>query len=385
MTQQVSVSKTSAQPALQPSSQKAINQAYPKPYQAIPISECGDRLVPIAPTWPTPPTQSVAPTPPIATQRADPGSIPTPIATSIPTPIDQPTGARLALISPHPYIDLGAPYGDRSPFWLRAAVADRLYQAAEHLAQVRPGWGLQVFDAYRPVAVQNFMVEYTFADLARAEGQDPATIVPGSDLDQRLRHQVSQFWATPSLNPATPPPHSTGAAIDLTLLDPTGQPVDMGSPIDECSPRSFPHYFENDAFENNRGGNPGQDDAVDRSEQADPETDRPNQPDDLDQQGQGDYTDQMYLLGGNSDRRDDRRLYPQPPTSIATVGPSQPTLETVDQADRRLYCDRRRLLAAVMTHAGFVQHPNEWWHFSWGDQLWAWLKGEPHAHYGRSE
>ena len=25
-----------------------------------------------------------------------------------------------------------------------------------------------------------------------------------------------------------------------------------------------------------------------------------------------------------------------------------------------------------MTKFGFAQHPNEWWHFSYGDQLWAW-------------
>jgi D-alanyl-D-alanine dipeptidase len=36
-----------------------------------------------------------------------------------------------------------------------------------------------------------------------------------------------------------------------------------------------------------------------------------------------------------------------------------------------------------MAAAGFARHPNEWWHFSHGDQLWAWLRGEPQAHYGR--
>jgi D-alanyl-D-alanine dipeptidase len=36
-----------------------------------------------------------------------------------------------------------------------------------------------------------------------------------------------------------------------------------------------------------------------------------------------------------------------------------------------------------MEVAGFAQHPNEWWHFSHGDQLWAWRLGHPSAHYGR--
>ena len=35
-----------------------------------------------------------------------------------------------------------------------------------------------------------------------------------------------------------------------------------------------------------------------------------------------------------------------------------------------------------MKQAGFVQHPNEWWHFSYGDQLWSWLSKESNAIYG---
>ena len=42
----------------------------------------------------------------------------------------------------------------------------------------------------------------------------------------------------------------------------------------------------------------------------------------------------------------------------------------------------RRLLHWLMTEEGFAGHPDEWWHFSWGDQMWAALIGEPTAHYG---
>jgi D-alanyl-D-alanine dipeptidase len=43
---------------------------------------------------------------------------------------------------------------------------------------------------------------------------------------------------------------------------------------------------------------------------------------------------------------------------------------------------RRCLLATVMGAAGLAQHPNEWWHFSHGDQLWAWRCRKPQALYG---
>ena len=42
---------------------------------------------------------------------------------------------------------------------------------------------------------------------------------------------------------------------------------------------------------------------------------------------------------------------------------------------------RRQLLQGVMLESGFQQHPNEWWHFSHGDQLWAWRSGARRAIY----
>jgi len=42
----------------------------------------------------------------------------------------------------------------------------------------------------------------------------------------------------------------------------------------------------------------------------------------------------------------------------------------------------RRLLHWLMVEEGFAGHPDEWWHFSWGDQMWAALTGAGAAHYG---
>jgi D-alanyl-D-alanine dipeptidase len=42
----------------------------------------------------------------------------------------------------------------------------------------------------------------------------------------------------------------------------------------------------------------------------------------------------------------------------------------------------RRLLRSLMSRRGFVGHPNEWWHYSFGDQMWAALSGRPAALYG---
>ncbi len=47
-----------------------------------------------------------------------------------------------------------------------------------------------------------------------------------------------------------------------------------------------------------------------------------------------------------------------------------------------LWQSRRTLLTKVLKLSGFVQHPNEWWHFSYGDQLWAWSTNAKAGLYG---
>ena len=49
-----------------------------------------------------------------------------------------------------------------------------------------------------------------------------------------------------------------------------------------------------------------------------------------------------------------------------------------------IWDDRRKLLKRVMLKSEFAQHPNEWWHFSYGDQLWAWTNQNRKAIYGKA-
>ena len=222
-----------------------------RPWCAIPITDCGEPLVPLP--------------------------------------------EELPRVTPHPYACLGAPYPvDRGPWQLRLAVMVHLLRARSILQAAHPGWDLQIFDAWRPVAVQAFMVDHSLqTELARASPSQQADPAWRRQVEQQVQH----LWAVPSGDPCTPPPHSTGAAVDLTLVDHSGEPVPMGSAIDALGPESHPEYFASD---------------------------------------------------------------PQ-----------------------RLTAHRNRLwLRQAMLSAGFVMHPWEWWHFSYGDQLWALQTGQVEAHYG---
>jgi zinc D-Ala-D-Ala dipeptidase len=216
--------------------------------------------------------------------------------------------------NPHPYAALGAQYGDASPFFVRQDVLAALQTAQTLLRHRQPAWKLFVFDAYRPVAVQQFMVDFTFEQALQESKLERSQLSPAQT--DALWEEVFQLWAAPSLDPATPPPHSTGAALDITLFDTISQEtIWMGSPIDELSERSQPDYFAAIAADTQR---------------------------------------------------------PEPERTEATLAHS-----------------RRQLLKDVMQDAGFERHLGEWWHFSLGDQMWAWLnrQRQPNqiwtARYGR--
>jgi D-alanyl-D-alanine dipeptidase len=170
-----------------------------KPYKLIPIQECGEPLVPIP-------------------------------------------ASEFAFVDPHPYAKAGAPYQERSPFSVRQSVLDRLVYAQQFLQTLSPSWRIQIFDAYRPLAVQQYMVDYTFRELLQQRGLTTATVTPTEQA--AILELVYEFWAVPDPDPTCPPPHSTGGAVDVTLVDEMGQVVNMGSPIDELSPRSYPNHYQ---------------------------------------------------------------------------------------------------------------------------------------------
>ncbi|WP_267384250.1 M15 family metallopeptidase [Cyanobacterium sp. uoEpiScrs1] len=202
-----------------------------------------------------------------------------------------------AIESPHPYAKLGAIYQGKSPYHLRQGVLDALLNAQTYLHQEYPGWKIKIFDAYRPIEVQQFMVDYTFDLVIKEQKLSLENLSP--QQQQTIWEKVYQIWAIPSNNSETPPPHSTGAAIDITLVDNQGNSLNMGGEIDELSMRSHPNYYINN-----------------------------------------------------------------------------------HSKIERTYHQRREILNKIMTKASFCRHPREWWHFSLGDQVWAWQKGKSTARYG---
>ncbi len=150
---------------------------------------------------------------------------------------------RLARVEPHPYVQAGAPYGHLSPWQVRRSVEQRLSMAQATLERSRPGFRILVFDAFRPLAVQAFMIEHECHRLARELKQQAFELLKTHDQAD-ICAKVMEFWATPNDDPTAPPPHTTGAAVDVTLMDDQGQPIDMGTDIDDLTEKAYPSYFQ---------------------------------------------------------------------------------------------------------------------------------------------
>ncbi len=110
---------------------------------------------------------------------------------------------------------------------VRQSVGDKLMQAARTLPQ-----GLQFYfsEGHRPITLQAQMYQYYYQQLAAAN--------PSWD-QQRLQQETVKFIAPPQ----DVPPHSTGGAIDITLIDANGNEVDMGSILDDSPDKNENRNF----------------------------------------------------------------------------------------------------------------------------------------------
>ena len=105
--------------------------------------------------------------------------------------------------------------------YLQKDVAIRLSKCQDLLDSIRPGYHLIVYDAVRPVSVQKIMWEAM------------------DSLPPKIRKRYVSPPQSRSL-------HNYGAAVDLTIVNENGVPLDMGAQYDEFNKIAYPRleqYF----------------------------------------------------------------------------------------------------------------------------------------------
>ena len=105
-------------------------------------------------------------------------------------------------------------YGQWNCAWLHREAAEGIQRAAQWLTAQSSPLQLQILDALRPHRAQQLL------------------------WDQLQGTQLQMYLANPQRGSI----HSFGMAVDVTLLDANGNPLDMGAEFDQMSPLSHPEY-----------------------------------------------------------------------------------------------------------------------------------------------
>lgn len=180
--------------------------------------------------------------------------------------------------------------------FLRKTIAEKLLKINNKLKKLN--LELFIIDAFRPIEVQNYMHDIKAPAQLKERHPDWS--------DEIIMEEVNKFWAfggtkNGQIDPKSPPPHSTGAATDISIREmDTKEQLNMDAHFDALSDKSFTDYYE------------------------------------------------MLGMLNNSAKEAQKN---------------------------------RRLLYWLMINEGFVNNPTEWWHFSYGDQMWAKLLDKEKAMY----
>lgn len=123
--------------------------------------------------------------------------------------------------------------------YLRKTVYELLLKAQANLPK---GYRLRIWDAWRPLALQKELYEVYRQDLISTF---KLSTLPKNEQD----NIISKYIAIPSENPNLPPAHTTGGAVDLTLIDENGNELDMGTGFDDFSEKATTDYFEKPEYD----------------------------------------------------------------------------------------------------------------------------------------
>lgn len=117
---------------------------------------------------------------------------------------------------------------------MRKEAAERLYQAAGHLPE---GFRFRIWDAWRPFALQHELYEVYSKDIIRDFHLENVS-------EEERKAVIRGFVSDPVPEKEIPPVHTTGGAIDLTILDADGKELDMGTGFDAFTEKTRTDYFE---------------------------------------------------------------------------------------------------------------------------------------------
>ena len=129
------------------------------------------------------------------------------------------------------YYSQNIPYSLKD-IYLRESTYKKVIQA---IALLPEQYSLILFDGYRPLQVQQYLFDYYYEEMRKMYPHFTENEIVGETV---------KYVAFPTIDCERPAPHLTGGAVDLTLGNREGNPLDMGTDFDEMHESSATAYFE---------------------------------------------------------------------------------------------------------------------------------------------
>lgn len=133
------------------------------------------------------------------------------------------------ILSPQYYIN-NIP-GTENDCKVRKTIKDKLNKIANKLPNE---FNLLIWDAYRTIETQNALFNKYYMEFKKS------TKLEGDNL----LIYTKKFVSLASIDRQKPSPHNTGAALDLTICNSFGEPINLGVDFDEFSQNSYTRYYE---------------------------------------------------------------------------------------------------------------------------------------------
>ena len=150
------------------------------------------------------------------------------------------TGSELVKLESDDLIDVCMQYpilgmdNAENECFVRKEVKKLLIKAAHNLPK---GYRFRMLDAWRPFALQQELYEDYSTDIIRQFCLEDKS-------EEERNAMIRNFVSEPVFDRDLPPVHTTGGAVDITILDPDGRELEMGSGFDEFSHRTYTSFYE---------------------------------------------------------------------------------------------------------------------------------------------
>lgn len=121
-----------------------------------------------------------------------------------------------------------------SQCFVRKEVYDMLLKA---VAVLPKGYKLKILDAWRPFSLQHELYDVYSMDIIKDFKLEECT-------EEQKKDVIRKFVSVPIEDRDIPPVHTTGGAVDVTIIDMDGNELEMGTSFDAFSDMTNTVYFE---------------------------------------------------------------------------------------------------------------------------------------------